>query len=86
MDRSWRWISWLMLGIGGLIVAGGLALGYGSLKLVLYGEHAPGIVKQIVRNGDMYEPVFRFRLPGGKAPAMLSRSPTNRRGRSTPIS
>lgn len=57
MDRSWRWTSWLLLATGGLIVAGGLALGYGSLKLVLYGEHAPGIAKQIVRNGDVYEPV-----------------------------
>jgi len=66
MDRSWRWISWLILGIGGLIVAGGLALGYGSLKLVLYGERAPGVVKEIVRNGDMYAPVFRFRLPSGE--------------------
>ncbi len=67
MDKSWRWISWLILGIGGLIVAGGLALGYGSLKLVLYGERAPGAVTEIKREGDMYAPVFRFRLPGGEA-------------------
>ncbi|HYD05377.1 MAG TPA: DUF3592 domain-containing protein [Reyranella sp.] len=63
MDKSWRWISWLILGIGGLIVAGGLALGYGSLRLVLYGERAPGVVSEIAREGDMYAPVFRFRLP-----------------------
>lgn len=67
MDRSWRWISWLILGIGGLIVAGGLALGYGSLKLVLYGERAPGVVTEMVRDGDMYAPVFRFQLPSGEA-------------------
>ena len=66
MDRSWRWIAWLILGIGGLIVAGGLALGHGSLKLVLYGERAPGVVTEIGREGDMYAPVFRFRLPGGE--------------------
>ena len=67
MDRSWRWIAWLILGIGGLIVAGGLALGYGSLKLVLYGDSAPGVVTEIRREGDMYAPVFRFRLPNGEA-------------------
>jgi hypothetical protein len=67
VDKSWRWISWVILGIGGLIVAGGGALGYGSLKLVLYGESAPGVVTEIVRDGDMYEPVFRFRLPDGAA-------------------
>lgn len=66
MDRSWRWIAWLILGIGGLIVAGGLALGYGSLKLVLYGDSAPGVVAEIKREGDMYAPVFRFRLPNGE--------------------
>lgn len=66
MDRSWRWIAWLILGIGGLIIAGGLALGYGSLKLVLYGERAPGVVTEIKREGDMYAPVFRFRLPNGE--------------------
>lgn len=63
MDKSWRWISWLILGIGGLIVAGGVALGYGSLRLALYGESAPGVVTEISREGDMYAPVFRFRLP-----------------------
>jgi len=66
MDKSWRWIAWLILGIGGLIAAGGLALGYGSLKLVLYGERAPGVVTEIRREGDMYAPVFRFRLPSGE--------------------
>jgi hypothetical protein len=65
-DKSWRWISWLILAIGGLIVAGGLALGQGSLKLVLYGERAPGVVTEIQREGDMYAPVFRFRLPSGE--------------------
>jgi len=67
MDKSWRWIAWLILGIGGLIVAGGLALGWGSLKLVLQGERAAGVVTDIRREGDMYAPVFRFRLSNGEA-------------------
>jgi hypothetical protein len=67
VDKSWRWIAWVILGIGGLIVAGGLALGHGSLKLVLDGERAPGVVTEIRREGDMYAPVFRFRLPNGEA-------------------
>jgi hypothetical protein len=64
-DRTWRRIYWLILGIGSLIVAGGLALGWGSLRLVLYGDHAEGRVVEIVREGDMYAPVVRFRLPDG---------------------
>ena len=42
VDRSWRWIAWLVLGIGALILAGGLALGWGSLRHVLYAERADG--------------------------------------------
>ena len=64
-DSSWRKIAWLILGIGGLIVAGGAALGWGSLRLVLYGERADGEVIEIRREGSMYAPVVRFRLPGG---------------------
>jgi hypothetical protein len=64
-DRDWRWIAWLILGIGGLILAGGLALGLGSLRHVLYGERADGEVIEMRRDGDMYAPVVRFRLPGG---------------------
>lgn len=64
-DRDWRWISWLVLGIGGLILAGGLALGLGSLRHVLHGERAAGEVIEIRREGDMYAPVVRFQLPGG---------------------
>jgi Protein of unknown function (DUF3592) len=66
MDNSWRWVSWVILGIGALIVAGGLALAYGNLNLVLHGEHASGVVTEIRREGDMYVPIFRFRLPGGE--------------------
>ncbi len=65
-DRHWRWISWIVLGIGGLILAGGLALGLGSLRQVLHGERADGEVVEILREGDMYAPVVRFRLPGGE--------------------
>jgi hypothetical protein len=65
-DRDWRWIAWLILGIGGLILIGGLALGLGSLRHVLYGERADGEVIEMRREGDMYAPVVRFRLPGGE--------------------
>jgi hypothetical protein len=66
LDRSWRRISWLILGIGGLILAGGLALGWGSLRHVLHAERAEGEVTEIRREGDMYAPVLRFRLAGGE--------------------
>ena len=83
MDKSWRWIAWLILGIGGLIVAGGLALGYGSLKLVLYGDSTPGVVTEIKREGDMYTPVFRFPLPNGEPHEVKARgSGTPRNSRS----
>lgn len=65
-DKSWRRISWLILGIGGLIVAGGLALGLGSLRHVLHGERADGEVVEMRREGDMYAPVVRFALPDGE--------------------
>jgi len=64
-DRSWRWIAWLILGIGLLILIGGLALGWASLRHVLYGERADGEVVEIRRDGDMYAPVVRFRLRDG---------------------
>ncbi len=66
VDTSWRWIAWLILGIGGLIAAGGVAMGLGNLRHVLYGERADGVVTEIVREGDMYAPVVRFRLPQGE--------------------
>ena len=66
VDRDWRWISWAILGIGGLLLVGGLALGLGSLRHVLHGERADGEVVEILREGDMYAPVVRFRLLGGE--------------------
>ncbi len=63
IDRSWRWISWVILGIGGLILAGGLALGWGSLRHVLYAERAEGEVIEIRREGDMYAPSCAFAWP-----------------------
>jgi hypothetical protein len=66
IDRSWRRISWVILGIGGLILAGGLALGWGSLRHVLCAERAEGEVIEIRREGDMYAPVLRFRLANGE--------------------
>ena len=67
VDPSWRRIAWLILGIGGLIAAGGVLMGLGSLRHVLYGERADGVVTEIVREGDMYAPVVRFRLPQGES-------------------
>lgn len=64
-DRSWQRISWVILGIGGLFLLGGMALGWGSLRHVLYAERADGEVIEIRREGDMYAPVLRFRLPNG---------------------
>ncbi len=66
VDRSWRWIAWTVLGIGGLIVAGGILMGLGNLRHALFGERADGVVLEIVREGDMYAPVVRFRLPSGE--------------------
>jgi hypothetical protein len=66
IDASWRWIAWTILGIGGLITAGGVVLGLGNLRHVLYGERAEGVVAEIVREGDLYAPVVRFRLPQGE--------------------
>jgi hypothetical protein len=66
VDRSWRWIACAILGIGGLIVLGGVVMGLGNLRHALYGERADGIVIDIVREGDMYSPVVRFRLPNGE--------------------
>ena len=66
VDPSWRRIAWLILGIGGLIAAGGVSMGLGNLRHVLYGERADGVVTEILRDGDMYAPVVRFRLPQGE--------------------
>lgn len=66
IDTSWRWVAWTILGIGGLIAAGGVLMGLGNLRHALYGERAEGVVTEIVREGDMYAPVVRFRLPQGE--------------------
>ena len=66
LDKGWRTIAWTILGIGGLIVAGGLLLALGNLRHVLYGDRADGVVVDIVREGSMYAPVVRFRLPNGE--------------------
>ena len=63
IDASWRWIAWTILGIGGLITAGGVLMGLGNLRHVLYGERAEGVVTGIVREGDMYLPVVELPLP-----------------------
>lgn len=65
-DNSWRRIAGLILGIGGLILVGGLALGLGSLRHVLHGERADGEVVEMRREGGMYAPVVRFRLSDGE--------------------
>jgi hypothetical protein len=66
IDRSWRRIAWIILAIGGLIMAGGLALGWGSLRHVLWAERGEGEVVEVRREGDMYAPVLRFRLATGE--------------------
>ena len=65
-DNNWRWIAGLILGIAGLILVGGLALGLGSLRHVVHGERANGEGIEMRRDGDMYAPVIRFDLPGGE--------------------
>ena len=67
VDRNWGWIGGLVLALGGLILAGGLALGLGSLRLVLHGEPVEGEVVEMRREGDMYAPVVRFRLASGES-------------------
>jgi hypothetical protein len=64
-DNSWRWIALLILSIGALIVAGGILLGQGSLRLVLQGAQAEGEVIELRQDGQMYEPVIRFRVADG---------------------
>lgn len=66
IDRSWRRIAWIILAIGALIMAGGMALGWGSLRHILYAERADGEVIEIRREGDMYAPVLRFHRGSGE--------------------
>lgn len=66
VDRTWQRISWLILGIGAAILAGGLALATGSLRHILHGEQAGGEVIEMRREGDMYAPVVRFRSGDGR--------------------
>jgi hypothetical protein len=64
-DNSLRWIALLILSIGGLIVLGGVMLGQGSVRLVMNGAQSEGEVIELRQDGQMYEPVVRFRLPNG---------------------
>ena len=57
----------LLLGIGMLFLAGAALLGWGSLRHVLYAERADGNVIEMRREGSMYAPVLRFRLPNGES-------------------
>ncbi|MBM3647857.1 MAG: DUF3592 domain-containing protein, partial [Alphaproteobacteria bacterium] len=66
VDRTWQRISWLILGIGGLLLLGGLALGWGSLRHVLHADRADGEVIELRPEGDMHAPVVRFRLANGE--------------------
>jgi len=66
VDTSWRWIARTILGIGGLITAGGVLMGLANLRYALHGERADGIVIENLREGDMYAPVVQFRLPQGE--------------------
>ncbi|MFZ5781228.1 MAG: DUF3592 domain-containing protein [Pseudomonadota bacterium] len=66
VDRNWQRISWLILGIGAAILAGGLALAWGSLRHVLHADRAIGEVVEMREEDDMYAPVVRFRSAGGE--------------------
>jgi hypothetical protein len=66
VDWTWQRISRLILGIGAAILAGGLALGWGSLQHVLEAERSEGEVVEMRREGDMYAPVVRFRPSDGR--------------------
>lgn len=66
IDASWRRIALVILGIGGLIAAGGVLMGLSSLRHVLLGERADGVIAAVVREGGLYAPVVRFRLPDGE--------------------
>lgn len=72
VDQEWHWVAWLIFGIGGLILAGGLALGWGSLRYVLHAERADGEVIEIRREGDRHAPVVHFRLPGGQTQQVVT--------------
>ena len=67
IDASWRRLALVILGIGGLIAAGGVLMGLSSLRYVLLGERADGVVAEVVREGGLYAPVVRFRLPDGES-------------------
>lgn len=67
IDAGWRRIALVILGIGALIAVGGVVLGLSSLRHLLLGERADGVVTEILREGDLYVPVVRFRLPDGDA-------------------
>jgi len=68
IDASWRRLALVILGIGGLIAAGGVLMGLSNLRYVLLGERAGGVVAEVVREGGLYAPVVRFRLPDGESP------------------
>lgn len=67
VDKSWRRIALAIVGVGGLIVAGGVLMGLDSLRYVLLGVRAEGAVVAIERDGGLYVPVVRFSLPSGEA-------------------
>jgi hypothetical protein len=67
VDKSWRRIALAIVGVGGLIVAGGVLMGLDSLRYVLLGARAEGAVVAIERDGDLYVPAVRFSLPSGEA-------------------
>ena len=65
-DTTWRWVGWLMLGIGALVVAGGVALGMSSRSLALHGVHAEAEIVELRLISRMHAPILRFRTADGQ--------------------
>ena len=63
---NWRWVSWLMLSIGLLIVGGGVAIGYGSWNLIAHGKSATAEVVELRLANRQYTPILQFHVATGR--------------------
>jgi hypothetical protein len=62
---NWRWVSWLILSIGFLIVGGGVAIGYGGWNLVANGKSATAEVVELRLANRQYAPILQFPVANG---------------------